>query len=389
MTAGRSAFAVPILTFFLLFSGVSLPADNSIEIYKNFNPGYYGVAFDRSEIKGYPLGMFIHSSTVDAPPGGILTAVTFAGRLREDLIELLKDSPAVSSEGLRISRSGPAGGEFFRVTSDETGIDITFSLEKPSGEIYDVLDLVYPNRPDAAMEVKTHYADNYMLRIRAAENFKDPEEGVLDFEEALVAATLVGESFQHLLGIRDGFDLLGNLGYLVIKRDYSKVVGVQYRQPAEGWEELNRFLVRLNETAGDPVENLYRYATAGFRIREQFDREPVLPGEFVRNMKGTTVDQALFFCDILLRLGIEAKMLYVRTGGPGGDIHGAVVFRRDRLWWFIDRDGLRVQSAPVWGRLPAIAYGETVSWMEIDILKILEDDRYPAPEEGDWTLSTY
>ncbi len=391
MLSQRADFVkiIPCILFLCICISMSpgfLHAD--IEIYAGFKPELYGAALDRTEVRHYPLELFCRSGTADAPPEGILTVVTFNGSVRADLLELLSLEEKIIDTRFSLSKTNISGHDVFYLTYTPSGLDIAFSLEKPTSRIYDVIDRIYVDRPDAAREVKKHYSDNYLVRIHRAENIIRPDRDILEFEEALVSATVIGESFQHLWGVHDGNDLLGNIGYLVLEESYHRPVGVQYRPEREGWEELNRFLNKIIDMAGDPVANLYKLTAAAFHI-EEFDEEIISPEEFVRTMEGDTLDLACFYYDILRRLNMEVKLLCIQTGEGVKVKTGAVVFRQDREWRFMDVEGIRPVSTPAWNRLPAIAFGETVSYIELDIRNILESGRYPVPPEGDWNLSVY
>jgi len=391
VSSHRADFIKKIQCILLLYICIAvgpgvLHAD--IEIYAGFKPELFGAALDRTEVRHYPLELLSRSARVDAPPEGILTVVTFSSSVRADLLELLSLEEKVVDNGLSLSKTNISGHDVFYLSYTPSGLDIAFSLEKPTSQIYDVIDRIYIERPDAAREVKKHYSDNYLVRIHGAENFIRPDRDMLEFEEALVSATVIGESFQHLWGVHDGNDLLGHIGYLVLEESCHRPVGVRYRPEREGWKELNRFLNKIIDMAGDPVANLYKLTAAAFHI-EEFDEEIIPPEEFVRTMEGDTLDLACFYYDILRRLNMEVKLLCIQTGEGAKDKTGAVVFRQDREWQIMDVEGIRPVSAPAWNRLPAIAFGETVSYIELDIWNVLKNGRCPAPPEGDWNLSVY
>ena len=239
-----------------------------------------------------------------------------------------------------------------------------------------------------ASEVKTHYADNFIVRVHAAEDFLEQGDGRIDFEEALVAASVIGEPFQHLLGIRNGCNLLGNLGYLVMEKTYNRPGGVLYRPFRGDGEGIHSFLLKLNGMPGDPVENLYKLTAASYRF-EKHDGRIELPEVFVWDMTGDSFDIAFFYYDIFRRLGMEARILAIRDEGTDGGVTGAVVFREGRRWRFIDEEGIDIHSFEGWTRLPAVAYGETVRYMELDPEEVLETGRYPASDAGGWIRSVY
>lgn len=384
---------VLFLTAILFIAGILLPlsayADPAVEIYGNFDSRQYGLASDRRTIHRYSLDIFRSSETLPIPDEGFLTVLTFSAGLLQDLRTLTEDDGVVRSDDMVISRNRRGGRDVYTVAWAEVDLEFSFSLEEAPEDLFDIIDRVYPVRSDAASEVKTHYRDNYLIRIHGAENFLNPQGERVEFEEALVTATLIGEPFQHLLGVRDGLDLLGNLGYVVMKERYGEPRGERYRPLREGWEDLNRFMMKLESMPGDPVDNLYKLTSAAFHAEDP-DGRISPPEKFVSTMRGDTLDLAFFYYDILRRLGMDAKLLCIRSGGEKGDLRGGVVFRSGRQEWkFMDWNGVQYETAAVWDRLPAIAYDETVSCIELDIEDILENDRYPAPGAGDWTLSVY
>ena len=382
--------SIPVLfcIFLLIFGPSGACAEPDIEIYTHFRPEMFGTALDRSDVLGFSFDVFRDSPTMNVPGDGIATMVTFSAVVRAQLLDILEDGERLLRDGVEVSRFKKAGVDMFSLRYIPGDMEFSFSLEQPSGEMYDVIDRVYGGRPDVASEVKTHYADNFIVRIHAAEDFLESGNGRIDFEEALVAASVIGEPFQHLLGIRNGRNLLGNLGYIAMEQVYSRSGGVLYRPFRGDGEGIHQFLFKLQGMSGDTVENLYKLTAAAYRF-EKHDGRIELPEVFVEDMTGDSFDLAFFYYDMFRRLGMEAKILSIRDQETGGGVTGAVVFREDRQWRFIDEEGIDIHSLDGWTRLPAVAYGETVRYIELDPEEILETGTYPASDAGGWIRSVY
>lgn len=359
-----------------------------IGIYSAYEETLYGAARDRRGVLWFSLEDFHASESLDVSGDGILTAVTVAKGIRDDLLNLVEEGGRWSRDGVTLTRYRKNGRDLFSLHYLPPDLRFTFSLEKPGDPVYDVIDLIYPARQDAAAEVKAHYSDNYVVRIHQAENVLEPEKNRVDFGEALLAATVLGEPFQHLLGIRDGYDLLGNIGYLVLEQNYKKPLGMQYRPLAAHEDDINLFLMKLEEMEGDSEENLYKLAAASFQLNPPGEQLQ-LPEYFIRTMRGDSFDMAFFLYDILRRLGREVRFLAVASLDGLTEAEGAVVYRDGDSWRFMDYLGLYAPASPDWTRLPALVHEVTMLYREIDLTEFIETQALPNPREGDWKKSVY
>ena len=200
-----SYFRIKKLSAILLFSGLfCFPAFSAepqrVSIYDDFDDGGFGRSEYRSVIRTVKLPAFSRSSTLstDDPSRegrGLLTAVVLSAGTEAKLRQGVYPDVRRTEEGVyRYSREG---------------LEFTFSLEKPGPEILLLLKDYYQGPYAAWLEsVTLHYEENFIIRIHSAENIFDPWTERIDYNEALLMATVLGDRDQWLWGIHDGLDLL-------------------------------------------------------------------------------------------------------------------------------------------------------------------------------------
>lgn len=192
-------------------------AGQSAEIYSAHRAEAYGRALDRSRIERFTPTDFLSAPQAAAPRAeGILTAVTLNRLTRCTLEALTEWQNPLEWCSLTLIRqeNDDAGTSFqgkhrYRLEAPEDHLTIVFSLERPAKALLDEVRTTYREEPEVKAQVLNHYGEGYVIRIYAGEDFN--ENGVLDFREALAAATLLGDTEQWLWGIRDGSDYLAPL----------------------------------------------------------------------------------------------------------------------------------------------------------------------------------
>ena len=189
------------LSILMAFLTVTLCAeDEMVTIYDDFDDGAFGRSEFRSVYRAVKLSAFRRSDTGTVASAARdetshLTAVVLSSKREEELRR--GDYPFVSLLG--------EGVYHYR----REGLDFTFSLEKPGDEVLSILEEYYKGSYLQWYEsVISHYQDNYIIRIHSAENVFEPWRDLIDYNEALLMATALGDRDQWLWGIHDGLDLL-------------------------------------------------------------------------------------------------------------------------------------------------------------------------------------
>lgn len=161
-------------------------------LYRNF-----GYSSGRQLLLSVKKGSFQSSETKPVSrEDGILTMVTLSSERVKDIRNMDTPLPRISLNGRTI------------YYYNKDGIEFSFSLERPGEDVLNLIIKVYAEDPPTLREVMKYYRDNYIIRIFSAENIIHPEKKDITFEEAMLMATLLGDSFQPLLGIHDGKDIL-------------------------------------------------------------------------------------------------------------------------------------------------------------------------------------
>lgn len=171
-----------------------------VSIYDDFDDGSYGRSEYRSVYRTVRMSAFVRSDThpVSSPAWektSHLTAVMISSEREEEIRQGLY-SPVIDL----------VDGIYYY---SKNGLAFSFSLEKAGEEIRAVLESYYQGMNAAWLEpVWDHYQDNYIIRIHSAENIFEPWRELIQYREAILMATLLGDRDQWLWGIHDGIDIL-------------------------------------------------------------------------------------------------------------------------------------------------------------------------------------
>ncbi len=197
-----------IIPLSLLFPETE-PAEALLTVYKENMPAHYGRAEVRAEKISYKLNEFSLSETfMTESPGGMLTAVALSSTIVEKLESLFIDYDEIYIDPYWLEKDVFEGRTTYLYYDGDSGIKFLFSPEKAGKEILNEVDIVYGDDPYWREEVGRHYRENYVIRIFSAENIIDYRSVEITFTEALLMATLIGDSDQWLWGIHDGLGML-------------------------------------------------------------------------------------------------------------------------------------------------------------------------------------
>lgn len=193
------------LVLTVIFNLCTLFSNDIVNIWADHSVDMYGVSKERVWLKSYFLSSFDDYTTLNTESNkGVLTAVTASRELYFLLNDLLKFENSYEKEGFKITKDG----DIYNFEDDIYQLDISFSLEKVSEEILDTINEVYKNDRKTRDEVTAHYLESWVIRIYRAENVSSPDFNSLEYDDILVSATIIGESFQWLWGLHDGVDYL-------------------------------------------------------------------------------------------------------------------------------------------------------------------------------------
>jgi hypothetical protein len=181
------------------------PEDPAVSIYRDYDDGLFGRSIYRGVIFSVKLQSFSRYTTLKtgAPDGQEGDEGLTAYLVSQD-----RAGDFAAGRGRGITILNPEERKYL---FQDGGIRIVFSLEPAPEDFYDEIRKTYSGRfPEAdsvIREVTASYRNGFLLRIHKAENVYRPEIARLDYEDILVSAALVGDSFQPLWGIHDGIDL--------------------------------------------------------------------------------------------------------------------------------------------------------------------------------------
>ncbi len=370
--------------FFLLFMQF-LFGETDVVIYKYHDNSFYGIAFDRSSVISVDSGRFLESTTLPANGGeGFLTAVILDSFAAETLDSLFNYSGKVIVDGCEILKREQEGRVVYQYYDTIREISLSFSLEKPGEELLKLINYVYKKNSYWGKEVEKHYRENYVIRMHAAENVLNTADMRITFDEALLCATIIGDSEQWLWGIHDGKGIFNEIGLaaLRIKNGLHKEYD-HYRDYSENDMKMYNLIKRIEGMSGYFVQNLYDTASAMIKYNAS-DDITVLPEQLIETGKGGSFDLALFYYDVLRRKGFEVILIAVEPFGGEPRVQPAVLYRAadSYMWGCINMDLLMPEIDNDWVSVPAVFFNNDVSFIRIDENHIFKTGETGITEES-------
>lgn len=193
-----------VLLLVSLFVSVLLFAEDPVvSIYDEFDDGLFGKSIHRGVIVSVKKAAFSRSETFkikNDEESGYLTAVVMSSDSAQKLM----------NGHYRLEKRAVPGNTIF--SYDKEGLNFEFSIEKAGEKLIQMVSDHYKNDEVWHDPLVEYYRENYVIRVHSTENIFDSWSDEITYNEALVAATLVGDSNQWLWGIYDGSDIL-NKGY--------------------------------------------------------------------------------------------------------------------------------------------------------------------------------
>lgn len=174
--------------------------EKTVSIYDDFDDGSYGRSEYRSVFRTVKLKAFSRTKTYPvASPAWEKTSHLTAVVLSAEREKEIREGYYSGSVSLR-------DGIYYY---SREGLEFSFTLEKGGDEIRAVLEEYYQGKNAHWMKpVWDHYKENFIIRIHSAENIFEPWREFIQYREAILMATLLGDREQWLWGIHDGVDIL-------------------------------------------------------------------------------------------------------------------------------------------------------------------------------------
>lgn len=197
-----------ILLLFITSTTLFSVEEPFVQIYKTHDNGLYGRSEDRDVLLSIKDSVFARFKTLHAENEyNFLTGVVLDTSTVNNLENMMFGRDSIQVGFIKISKSE----NIYTVEDDNLFLSFSFSVEKPSEEVINIIEKHYYNLPDVMEKVREHYKENYVIRVHSAENILKPEANEITYDEALVMATIIGDKEQWLWGIHDGSDYLKEL----------------------------------------------------------------------------------------------------------------------------------------------------------------------------------
>ncbi len=193
-----------VLILMAFFASLFLFAEDPlVSIYDEFDDGLFGKSIHRGVIVSVKKSAFARSETFSIKnddESGYLTAVIIS---RENARKLMDGY-------FRLDKRIDSGIAIYRFNQDD--LIFEFSIEKAGDKLIHMVSEYYKHDETWHDPLVEYYRENYVIRVHSTENIFDSWSDEITYNEALVVATLIGDSNQWLWGIHDGSDILNN-GY--------------------------------------------------------------------------------------------------------------------------------------------------------------------------------
>jgi len=381
--------AVVALIFIPLFS---FGEPSRVSIYNNADKEQFGQTYNRNSLLSIDLTEFIHSPSVDTGAEGIQTAVFVDARVKNALDNILENRDFIFIDDSVLSAVDSAGVPAYRFRWNEYGFEIVFSLEKAGAGILKVIERTYSRNAYLLGELRRSYSDNYAVRVYRAEDLIEGADGIIDFREAMLAATVIGDTFQPLLGIHDGLGVLDEIGLITARIDViTEGSLVEYRPYEKAGPQLRSFIHSIAGMQGDFVDNLFSTVSDIFKKKSNDDHHIVLPEDFFLLKDGDNTDYSLFYYDILKRAGYQVRFVVIDSAGADGSLFSTVLFqeRGTELWGRIDGQVLEREKSDRLSRMPALVFSGSVKYFEPDIEELFKSSVIELPPPSKWRTSLY
>lgn len=380
-----------ILIFFIPSIPIFSDDVESVKIYSSAEEKYLGRALNRSDITEVKLYDFFASESLSCGANGINTAIIIDSNIKIAFERLLENKDFCFIDDAKITRERNIGKNVYGFSWEKYGFDIAFSFEKYSTEIEKEIKLVYGSNGYLYGELKKSYQDNYHLRIYCGENVLNKKDKKISFLEAMVSATVIGNSFQPLFGIHDGLGILDELSLSIVKDDFiNDELLSNYRKIDKNSKELMAFIHSVAEKSGNFVPNLYNAITS-ITKKIPDDGQIQLPEEFFKTKRGDALDYSLFFYDILKRKGYTVHFILIDNDMNNGELFSTVIFKEKNTdsWGWIDVEEFQDGKLGRMNRLPALRFALNVDYYEPDIMEIFNTKKINLPPPSFWNKSLY
>ncbi|MFQ3619641.1 MAG: hypothetical protein SNJ78_01730 [Spirochaetales bacterium] len=354
-----------------------------IHIYEDASARDFGKSWHRQGVKSISLQEFSSSRTLATKdPDGVVTAVVINARVVHALEKFLEGFEERWLEPAWYWKEKHPFRTIYTYYDPSLRLQFSFSFEKPNSAVLQLIDRTYARDPKNRKEVRDYYEKNFVVRIHAAENIFEPWLDTLTFNEILLAATLVGDPFQPLWGIHDGFGLLSNLPERVEAKLSLSLV--EFRPLSSHQDLYYSFILRVHRMAGSFPKNLYQETNR--RIETRGGLSFVLPEELLERGKGSTDEKVLLCYDVLLRRGYEAKLLAIRRS-LSSDPFLMVVYRTGGRgnWGALWAENCIDHIAAKWNDVPSIVIGGEGFFILLEASSIFSTKRLEFPEGLNWS----
>lgn len=223
------------------------------EIYSAQKSSHFGQSLSRKDITVFTAKDFLNSAYVKSNGNGFLTALVLSRKNWLMLKVLLEKKSPYNFASLILEQKK----HYLLLENKDESVKIAFSAEKAPAQVLSIINQTYKNEEKIRRIVLRHYRENYIIRIYGAEDFN--QNGKLDYQEALAAATMLADKSQWLWGIRDGSDYLApfwGARHIIVKENTKIIEKHSIREiPAKQEEAETGKIIKKEEVKSPGKKN--------------------------------------------------------------------------------------------------------------------------------------
>jgi len=361
-------------------------AEGILRIYRDTRPELLGRAPDRTSRIEVPLRSLNGSDTLpldEAAPTAVL--------IRSEIVDFLREMTEATGAGSSGAVEAEHIGEnSFRISFPDWGIENSYRFDPPGSDVRRVIDGHYTNVYWEEL-VSAEYSGNYTVTVLSAEDCLTPR-GSISFQEALLAATLIGTKRQPLWGIHDGLGLLDGLGYSLVESD-NRIIrdSSSHREFTANGVQMREILLSLRGKGAELPKTVY--TLVGSMVQYEEDGRFLLPEELLFEGEGGCLEFSLACYDLLHRLGLEARVLALRLDSAENEqrCEFITVYRTEEFgpWGYMSFDEFQEPQNETWEEIPARVMRDNVFYYPLDPEETMRRGEALLPPRQAWSPSIY
>lgn len=213
-------------------------------MYQDADPALFGRTSNREEVMTVDFDTFLLIDTKELTRP-VTTAILVQKGIKEVLYQVTAEIGKVELGDVVITRN--ENSAVFFLEYKKYGLEFSFSLDTASDAILEVVRDAYSHDEEWQKRLVNRYEENFVVTIHSAEQITPSFASNSDFTNAMVMASIIGDSSQWLWGIRDCYGLLDALE--VLGRFGMLQTLIEFQKLKDQMNEMSEMVVRSEKKA--------------------------------------------------------------------------------------------------------------------------------------------